>query len=103
MDPDVLFFLQIFAASAVGGFVGEFFTRAHDIDRVNGRKFAANILVKVFLGVVISYLLYLVSNARAVYPLLGALLAFQKEEYLSGTARKILEKLTGIRGINKHE
>ena len=89
MEPHTLYLLQLLGAVSAGGFVGEFFRTSRNTD-ITARIFLANFLAGAFLSFLIAYVIYLATRQREISILLGALLSYQEERFISQAARKLV-------------
>ncbi len=89
MEPNTLYLLQLLGAVSVGGFVGEFF-RASQNTNISARIFIANFLAGSFQSFLLAYSIYLVTNQKQISLILGALISYQPEKFISRMARKFI-------------
>ena len=89
MEPETLYLLQLLGAVFTGGFVGEFFRTSRNIN-ISAKIFMANFLAGSFLSFIIAYVIYLSTKQKEISILLGALLSYQEERFISQMARKLI-------------
>lgn len=99
MSLEQLYLLQLLGAVAIGGFVGEFFRAAH-FGVCSSKVFAANFLAGSFLSFLVAYMLYSLTQQRQLSIIAGALLSYQKHEFITKLAQELLELMVR-KGANK--
>ena len=92
MGENQMYLLQLLGAVACGGFVGEFYRTAKNSE-ICARVFVANFLAGVFLSMIMGYLVFYFTNNREISILIGALLSYQDEAYLSNLSKKVVKNI----------
>ena len=91
MNRETLYIIQLVGAVGTGGFIGEFYRTAYN--PVSIRIFIANFLAGSFLSFFVSYMIYLVTRNRNVSLILGGLLSYQDEKFISNLTKKLVENI----------
>lgn len=91
MNRETLYLIQLIGAVGTGGFIGEFYRAAYN--PINVRLFIANFLAGSFLSFFIAYMMYLISSNKPVSLILGGLLSYQDEKFISRLTRKTIENI----------
>ena len=90
METGQLYLLQLLGAVVIGGFIGEFFRTSRG-RKYSAQIFLANFLAGGFLSFIIGFSFYFITKQYEISILLAALLSYQKEEFVSGLARRIVK------------
>ena len=90
MQINDLYLVQLLGCVSCGGFIGEFY-RSVTADSLELKRFLACFLSGSFLSFFIAYAFYLASNQRELTMILGALLSYQDERFLSRITARILK------------
>lgn len=91
MNRETLYIIQLIGAVGTGGFIGEFYRTAYN--PISIRLFIANFLAGSFLSFFIAYMMYMISNNKPVSLILGGLLSYQDEKFISRLTKKIIENI----------
>lgn len=89
---DAIFLLQLVVAVALGGFVGEFY-RTTLANGVVNRIFLAKLLAGSFLAGMLSYILYLNTDNKPLSIIVGALLSYQEEDFITSIVKQFLQHI----------
>lgn len=89
---DAIFLLQLVVAVALGGFVGEFY-RTTLANGVVNRIFLAKFLAGSFLAGMLSYILYLNTENKPLSIIVGALLSYQEEDFITSIVKQFLQNI----------
>ena len=95
-----LFVVQLAGCVGFGAFIGEFHRTAY-ADVFSFKIFLANFLAGGFLAFVVAYIFYLISKQEEMTMLLGALLAYQDESFISRVVRLAIREVMGVGGRHK--
>ena len=87
-----LFPVQLAGCVGFGAFVGEFY-RTVGTEYFSLKVFMANFLAGAFLAFLVSYIFYIISKQETLTMLLGALLAYQDEKFISRIVRRLTREL----------
>ena len=99
-----LFPVQLAGCVGFGAFVGEFYRSSTSVSEVYSLKiFMANFMAGAFLAFLVAYIFYLVVRQEEYTLVLGALIAYQDEKFISRIVRRLTRELIGRDGGDNSE
>ncbi len=87
-----LFYVQLFGVISAGSFIGEF-QRSLVITEYSRTQFVANSLTSMFLSTLMASSFYMLTNLKEVTVILGGLLSYQDEKFLSKAGKSLTQSL----------
>ncbi len=91
MSTEAIFMVQAIGVIGVGAFIGEFYRSVSNINIFTHGFFAA-FLANAFISLLISYLLYYLTDNRPMSLIIGGLLSYQEESFLSKISKSVLKQ-----------